>query len=75
MISLAEQPASASRRQAALRRPCALVPLASPAALQHSRNHVLKPLAVRALPNAVAEARQFAVNIWQRFQMPAPVPS
>src|SRR5436305_10407464 len=54
-ITLALQPASASRRAAALRKPWADVPFGSAAALQASRNQLVKPAATNGLPNDVVK--------------------
>src|SRR6266581_3628214 len=54
MISDALHPASARRRHAALRKPCAAVPLGKPASRQRSPNQFPKLAALaNALPDAV----------------------
>src|SRR6516225_7090850 len=50
LISCSEHPASASRRQAALRSPCAEQCFGSPASSHHCRNRLPKPAAENGLP-------------------------
>src|SRR5258708_22622023 len=52
-ISLAEHPASAKRRQAALRSPCGEHALGSPAATHMLLNQLVKPVGENGTPRAV----------------------